>query len=371
MKNFSAMMILVGGLCMSDAAMARIEYDYGVEFRGLAGYADVSERGDDKGHLPSTTGLNGSLTYHFNRQTSLKLYAGAEFETNQNLVNLNQGHWGEEVYARLQTAYGDFYAGQMPNASAMLGVSGPDLSVWQISPAALTDFVSNPNWWQKHRRKYYNSLTSTVADTDGSSLKTAYLSPEYGGTTFGLSFTPENNANDGPADKFAPYAGHSAYAAAVYHRRSLGSAEMEAGLSYSDYFRSHKEYTAGMSVYYRGWTMFGSWRQTTVSAHDSPLAGRSGYHNLPAWSDGYRHSRAWNAGVSYEWAVWTSVLSYFNSKSKQSGAENHVFSWHNSIKPHKNLGFYVGLAYVDFRSGNERTNSNRGPAGYVGVEVSY
>ncbi len=358
-----------------DAAAQKFEYESEGALRGLAGYAYPAEKyrsGQNRFHAPVYGNLKNALTYHFDEDTSFELSAGLKAKTGSNLDNYNQGRWGEEIYGRFSSVYGDFYFGQMPNAAVMLGVTRPNLPVWQPAPTELVDFIGNPNWQQHNRRKYYNTLTSTAVDTDGSSLKFIYMTPEFFGTTLAVTYTPENNANDGLTSKFSPYYKESAYSVMLYNQHSFAFADTEIYISFADFEKSHQEYAGGFSFYRKGWTAFASYRQTETTGHDFPIAAQNISANMPAYFDGFRNGYAWNVGLTYEWALITSTISYFESKADDTQAANRLVNWHTSIKPYKHLGFYFGMGYADFKAGNNQNESgNRGGFGYVGAEISF
>ncbi len=358
-----------------NVAAQNFEYEYGGTLRGLAGYvypADEYRPDQNLFHAPIYGNLENAFTYHINENSFLKISAGLKAKTGSNLDNLNQGRWGEEVYGQFSSVYGDFYVGQMPNAAVMLGVTRPNLPTWQAAPFELVDFIDNPNWQQHNHRKYYNTLTSTAIDTDGSALKFSYMTPEYAGTTLAVTYTPENNANDGLTSKFSPYYKESAYSITLYNQHSFDFGDTEVYFSFADFAKSHKEYAGGISFYRKGWTVFASYRQSKTESSDYDIAAESVSTNTPAFFDGYRDGFAWNAGVSYEWAIVISSLNYFESRSDDNQAANRIVNWHTSIKPYKNFGFYIGFGYADFKTSRSQNESgNRGPFGYTGLEISF
>ncbi len=362
-------------LASFNAAAEKFEYEYGGTLRGLAGYnflAQTYQSGQNRFHAPLYGDVKNAFSYHFNEDMFLKISAGLKAKTGSNLDNFNQGRWGEEVYGQFSSAYGDFYIGQMPNAATMLGVTRPNLPIWQPAPAELVDFINNPNWQQHNRRKYYNTLTSTAVDTDGSSFKFSYLTPEFAGTTLAVTYTPENNTNDSLTSKFSPYYKESAYSITLYNQHSFDFGDTEIYFTFADFEKSHQEYAGGISFYRKGWTAFASYRQTEITGHDFPIATQNVSANMPAYFDGFRNGYAWNAGLAYEWALVTSTISYFESQSDDTQAANRIINWHTSIKPYKHLGFYFGMGYADFRAGKMQNESgNRGGFGYAGAEISF
>lgn len=365
-----AFLFLTAFLLPTAASAGGIEYEYGGDLRAIAGYTEPSGNFLSKQnhfHAPAVGNLSGAAIYNFNDNTSVKLGAELKAKTGSNLDNLNFGQYGEEVYGKLQTAYGDFYVGQMQNPAALLSVVQPNLPIWQISPAEAADFMENPNWRQHNRRKYYSTLTSAQINTDGSSFKLAYFTPEFAGTTLALGFTPENNANDGLTSKFAPYYKQSAYHIALYNSHEFGFADTEFYLAYADFNHSHREYAGGISVYRRGLTLFAAYRQT--ESYDHAITDTSLSANLPAYYDAFRNGFAVSGGASYEFALLTSALSYFEAKADNLPARTRLITLHNSIKPYKHLGFYLGGGYAEFTDAEH--HENRGPLVYGGLEISF
>ena len=347
-------------------------YEYGASSRALGGYFYPKEKvyhDQNRAHAPVFGNINGSITYNFSYTTSLKLATELEAKASSHLDNLNQGRWGEEVFAKFSSSFGDFYVGQMENPAAMLGVTKPNLSVWQITPLEVTDFTGSTNWRQHNRTKYYNTLTSTLINTDGSSFKISYLTPEINGTTLAVGFTPENNANDGLTSKFSPYYGKSSYQIALYNYHDFDTVQTEVYAAFADFDKSHREYGAGFSIYRKGLTLFSSFRQTETSSSDYKITATDTSKNTLAYFDAFRNGFAFNAGLSYEFAFLTSTLTYFESKADNVDMRNRIITLHNSIKPYKHLGFYLGAGFADLE--NEIDGNAKGPFAYAGIELTF
>lgn len=360
---------------ISDAIANNFEYDTNFALRALYGYFEPAKKFNDNinhNHFPLSANFNNKLNYLIDSETEFALNINLKAQTGHNLDNLNQGHWGEEVYISTFSKYGDFYLGQMDNSSVILGINKANLNIWQFTPTDMVNFAFNPNWSQKNKTKYYATLDSTLSDTDGSSLKFVYLTPEYKNTTLGFTFTPENNANDGLASKFSSYYGKSSYTVSLHNYQEFNFADAEFYLSYADYKDSHFEYAGGFLLYRKGWSLFGSYRKTNTSSSDKPIAKVDKSANRLAYYDGFRKSEAYNLGISYEFAYITSTFSYFDSFSNKTRAKNRIYNLHNSLKFDKNYALYLGFAYVDFISDNgKKTDGNKGFAAYTGVEFKF
>lgn len=364
------------GLVLSRTACAQNWlYDYGGRFRAIPAYTHLTASAAPKKErwtMPESVELYNGLTYEIGQKASISLHFSLKTDSGTHTDDLNHGKWGEEAFVHADTPYGEIYLGQMPNTAVELGINSPDLSSWQTTPKDIADFISNPNWRQRNRTKYYNTPNATLINTDGSSLKLSYLTPEFYNTTLGISYTPENNANDGLTSKFSPYYKNEAYTVAAYNRQNFSLFDIEIYAAYARYQQSHNEKAGGISFYRKGWTLFGSYRKTNTSKSDFKLAEQNISYNRPAGYDGFRDAQAWNAGISYEWAVFTGILSYFESRADKNGAKNKILNLHSSIRSHKNLGFYSGIAWVDFQTGNTNMNkSKQGLAFYAGAELNF
>lgn len=362
--NQALLAAFIAGLPFSAAA-GTFQYNYSSTAR-LSGSYDFD---DSKTDSPAFGNFKNSLQYNINNQTFFKLSAAVSVQSGTYLDNLNQGKWGEEIYGQYESAYGSFYVGQMPNSAQMLSVDRPNLSIWQAQPLEIASFIQNPNWRQHNRQKYYNTLTSTLPNAEGSSFKISFQTPEFYNTVLGLTYVPQNDANDGLTSKFAPYADKTAYIGALYHHQEFSWFDSEFYLSFADYQQSHQEYAGGISLYRKGWTWFASYRQTEITGHDTPIAKIGSGQNHPAYYDGWRNGKAWNSGIGYEFALFNMVVSYFESRANQGGARNRIFNWQNTVKINQYFDIYAGAAYVDFKACRDDDSQNkRGPAVYIGIE---
>lgn len=350
-------------------------YEYGGFLRtapGISRLAHGDRDHDREYHFPDSANLQNSLTYQYNDDTTLSMHLILKAEAGTSSDNLNQGKWGEEAYLKLDSLYGEFFIGQMPNVATELGINRANLPNWQAAPEDIANYIHNPNWKQRNRTKYYSTLNSTLINTDGSSLKFSYLTPEFYNTTLGVSYVPHNRSADGLTSKFSPYYKDAAWVASAYHHQEFSAFDAEAYLSYADYEHSHCEYAGGLALYRKGWTVFGSYRQSHAGRSDYALAQQKISYNRQAGYDGFRDSKAWNIGLSYEFAIINTTVSYFDSRAENSRARSRIINWHNSIKPYKNLGFYLGSAWVDFETGNYNIDhGKRGLAFYAGAEISF
>ncbi len=373
--NLKSLILLLALLLPFAARAEGFEYDYSAQFRVVPGYTmhnALSKSLQRKFHAPSLGETKGTLRWNVNADTYVELDGLLQGQSGTNLDNLNQGNWGENIHIALVSRYGEFSAGQLNNVAIQFGINRANIAIWQPTPSDFANYIANPNWQQKKHNKYYNTLTSTLMNTDGSALKFNYITPEFAGTVMGLSFIPENNANDGLTSKFSPYRNKEGYVATLYNSHGFSFAETEAYFSFAEYVKSHREYAAGFSVYRKGLTFFASYRQTETSGSDYKITKQNLSSSQPAFYDGFRRGIAWNAGLSYETIFVTSTLSYFESFSRDTPARNQIVNWHNSLKMHKNWAWYIGAAYIDFKSNSDNINAdNHGLAAYTGIQFSF
>ncbi len=370
MKKIVFLSYLLALFGFDTATAANVEYNTSAKLRALYGYtepANAFKKTQNKNNFPLFGYLSQKISYQKSDTLSFNLHGSLTTQASNSIENLNQGHWGEEIYASVFSDVGDFYIGQMENAAAKLSVTNALLPVWQPLPVNITDFIENPNWRQKKRTKYYNTFTSTIPNTDGSSFKFLYITPEYYNTTLGFSYTPSVNSADSLISKFSSYHNKSAYSVAVYHRLETNSFDTDFYISMSDYKNSHTEYGTGISFYRKGLTVYASYLKSEVKNSDKPITKSNKSKNKQAYFDDFRKSTAYNLGISYEFAFLTSTLSYFNSYSQNTKARNRIINLHNSIKFDKKYTLYLGCGYTDFKKFNGNLG-NKGFSAYTGVE---
>lgn len=347
-------------------------YDLSGSARALAGWNNpVKPHIPDqrRWNFPTFGTLDGRISYEFSPDVVFSFNSKIKAQTDTALENLNQGHWGEEVSFTLESSLGELWIGQTQSVAQMLTAGHADYSLWQPDEIELTNFLHNPNWRQKGRTKFFNTLSSTRIDTDGTAPKISYISPEFAGTTLGLSYTPKNNANDGLTSKFSPYWNKSVYTAALSTMQTIADFDLDFYLAGAHAESSHNEIAAGASVYHRGWTLFGSYRQSKETSSQNARHQPSG-SNTPLGYDGFRNSKAYQFGLGYEIAFYASTVSYFRSYATKNQAENEIYHWHNMCKIGKNIGLYLGLGYARYKT-NVKKSENRGAIVYTGAQYSF
>ena len=357
------------------ATAGNFEFDYYGSIRFAPGYIindHAAHNVQSDFHMPLNGWIENSVGYVWDEDTNLTLFTRLSGESGSDLDHLNQGNWGEEATGLWASKYGELYVGQAQNAAVMLGVNRPNINIWQIQPAEMVNYLSNPNWQQKKSRKYYSTLNSTLINTDGSSFKLSYLSPEWQNTRLGLSYTPENNAKDGLSSKFAPYYDKSAWIISLQNYRYFNFGETNFYAAFADFTDSHREYAAGLSYYHKGWTLFASYRKTQTSDSDAKITTQTLSPNMPAYFDAFRNGYAWNAGMSLQFAYVSAIVSYFESAADDFDARNRFVNTHLSFKMHKNLSFYAGFGWSEFTAGKDfLAENNRGIYTYTGIEFNF
>ena len=269
--------------------------------RTLFGYGHPDSRYSyhrSRYHLPTRFNLSLLAQYSFDDSYQLGAYLDLAYGFDQQLKDYNHGSWGEEAYLILDAPFGRVVGGQSYNAAYQLGVGAPDAGVLGVNQSDLVNFVANPNWQRNRRGTAYRTLNSTDINTDGTAPKITYISPEFDGTMFGLTFVPESFSRDGLISRYAPYHDKAGYIASVYHNRELGNVSLSASLAAAHFEDIDDELSAGLSLYYKGWTFGGGIRRTFVSHKYADMNVRS--PRRPEGFDAYRDAWAANIGVGYE-----------------------------------------------------------------------
>jgi predicted porin len=278
--------------------------------------------------------------------------------------NYNQGIWGEEVYLLTETPFGDLSFGQDTNVAYNFAVGAPNVGSNHINNTDLVNFITNPNWYKKGHKVSYKTLNSTYINTDGASLKVNYVTPEFAGIKLGATYIPEIYSQSGLVSKKAEYKDKSAYVLGAYGAWDILDYEIEASLGFADYHKNDKEYSAGISVYRKGWTFGASYRKTEVGKSDYALSKENLY-------DAYREGRAYNVGLSYAFGPFTTGVAYFDSKAENTKNHDEIISWSNSYQYNKHVTFSLTAAHLLSKGADkEIKNNSKGYAFILGLELS-
>ena len=195
-------------LAPTVASAGSVETDFDLSLNNYYGYTDYSKPYNKlykQNNLNTSLNLFGRATYEFNQSYSASLIGYFMIDSAKEVENYNQGIWGEEIYALTETPYGDISIGQDSNVAYNFAVGAPNAGKIHINNTELTNFITNPNWYKKGHKVSYKTLNSTYINTDGASLKANYVTPEFAGMKFGITYVPETYSQSGLVSKKANY----------------------------------------------------------------------------------------------------------------------------------------------------------------------
>ncbi len=339
--------------------------DYAVSLNNFYGYTDYKKpynKQHKSNNLNSSFDFYGKIFYNLNEDYTFSLTGDIIVDSAKKVENYNQGIWGEEFYASVDSPYGNLSIGQNHNVAYAFAVGAPNVGAYRVNNTDLVNFIANPNWYKKGHRMAYKTLNSTYLNTDGNSLKASYVTPEMKGIKLGATFVPETYSQSGLVAKNAAYKDKNAYILGAYGEWDILGYEVETSLGFADYNKNDKEYSAGISIYRKGWTLGASYRKTEVNKKDYAL-------NCENLFDAYREGRAYNIGISYEIGPFTSGVSYFESKADNVKNKNKIISFSNSYEYNKHITFSITLAHLKAETETHK-NGSEGTAGILGVELS-
>lgn len=339
--------------------------------RTLFGYGHPDSRYSyhrSRYHLPTRFNLSLLAQYSFDDSYQLGAYLDLAYGFDQQLKDYNHGSWGEEAYLILDAPFGRVVGGQSYNAAYQLGVGAPDAGVLGVNQSDLVNFVANPNWQRNRRGTAYRTLNSTDINTDGTAPKITYISPEFDGTMFGLTFVPESFSRDGLISRYAPYHDKAGYIASVYHNRELGNVNLSASLAAAHFEDIDDELSAGLSLYYKGWTFGGGVRRTFVSHKYADMNVRS--PRRPEGFDAYRDAWAANIGVGYEIGPVKTALTYFYSKADGRDYEDKIVQLSGRYQLNRHFELQAAVARDEFK-GYDAAESNEGYAFVTGIGFKF
>ena len=75
----------------------------------------------------------------------------------------------------------------------------------------ITDFIANPNWYNRDRNGIFKTLNSTDINTDGVAAKISYISPQFYNSYLGFTYVPDSWNNAGLINRRAEYKNKSGY----------------------------------------------------------------------------------------------------------------------------------------------------------------
>ena len=344
-----------------------IEYDFDASLNSYYGYTDYAKSYNKlykQNNLNSSLNLFGRISYEFKDEYTSSLIGYFMVDTAKEVENYNQGIWGEEVYLLNETPFGEISVGQDSNVAYKFAVGAPNVGCMHINNTELVNFINNPNWYKKGRKASYKTLNSTYINTDGASFKVNYITPEFMGIKIGATFVPETYSQSGLVSKKAAYKDEKAYILGAYGTWNIMDYELETSLGFADYKKNDKEYSLGLSIYHKGWTLGASYRKTEINSNDYAP-------NKVTLYDAYRKGEAYNVGVSYTFGPLTSGVFYFDSKSDISRNHDEIVSFSNSFQYNKHTTVSLTMAHMLSKGENKDIkNNSKGYAFILGLELS-
>ena len=369
MRKKYTLFLLICGFCVAKSAVAKWEYSAEGEGKALYGYENAAKRYEKQNknnHIPTDGWVSLSAKNEFSDDYELIVFADFMAGTDQYLKDYNHGSWGEELYFKWQTPYGQFSAGQMNNVAYLQGVSAPNFGPLNVNNSDVVNFINNPNWKRRKKITSFKTLNSTYINTDGDAAKFSYLSPEFYNTTVGFSYVPYAYSRAGLINKHAAYHGQDAIVFSAENHLELDFADIKSSLGYAEFFENDKEYSAGLSIYRKGFTLGGSYRRTNVNGKKSSSAKN---YALPEFFDAYRNAEAYALGFGYEIGPFKSALTYFASKTKKHDFEDKIVQFSGEYQLKRHIKIYSAVAHVDF-SGKKGEN-NRGYTFVLGSGINF
>lgn len=370
--------ILSAAVCLicAPAYAGEWVYDYGATATGFYGYSDYRDshfKHDKHYHTPVTAEVAVSGGYRFDNDDELRLAAEAQASGGKEVEDYNHGKWGENLYGSYSSEnYGELTVGQVYNAAYQLAVGAPTVGVFRVNNSPVTDFISNPNWQRHSRTASYRTLNSTYLNTDADAPKVSYTTPEFYHSKAAFSYTPDSYSEAGLINKHSRYDNRASYAAGLYNDLDLNYVEIESSLGYAYNHKNNQEASAGLSLYRKGWTLGGSYRQSWTGSRDYALNERgTDYGYRPEFYDGYRKGHAFNLGLSYEIGPFKTGISYFAAYADKTDNKDKIITWANRYALNKYAAVYAIGAYADYKGNGGDNENNRGYAAIVGLELSY
>ncbi len=346
-------------------------YEYGAlanAFYGYSDYAHTYTHFYKHYHTPATAELTTAAGYRFDETTEVRLGLEAQAAGGKQVEDYNHGEWGENIYAALNSAYGELSVGQIYNAAYQLAVGAPSVGAFRVNNSMLTDFIANPNWQRHSKIASYRTLNSTYLNTDADAPKISYTTPEFYHTKAAFSYTPDSYSRAGLINKHSRYDNRASYAAGLYNNFDAGWLEVESSLGYAYNHKNNQEVSAGLSLYRKGWTLGGSYRQSFTTSHDYDLNLRTA-DDMPYYFDGYRRGHAFNVGLSYEIGPFKTGAAYFAAYADKTANKDKIISWTNRFALNKYVALYAATAYAEYRGDGDIRDNNRGWAFIGGLEL--
>ena len=341
--------------------------EYAININNYYGYTDYSSPYKSlykNNNINSSLNVYSKISYNINEDYTLSAVGYVMADSNKEVENYNQGKWGEEFFGVLESPFGEISIGQVQNVAYNFAVGAPNVGNYRVNNTDIVNFINNPNWYKKDSNSSYKTLNSTYLNTDGASLKVNYVTPSFYGINLGVSYIPDIYSQSGLVSKKAEYKNSDGYVIGSYGVWDVLGYELEASLGFADYENTDKEYSAGISIYRKGFTIGASYRKTKSDNNKYVI-------NQNTLFDAYRNGEAYNVGISYSIGPVTTGLSYFDSKSNISKNRDKIISFSNSYEYNKNITFSFTTAHLESAGENNNIlNNSKGYAFIFGMELS-
>ncbi|MFI3242216.1 MAG: porin [Alphaproteobacteria bacterium] len=296
-------------------------FDYSIQAKSLYGYSTQ----DNKSHLPTNLDLNLSYTYDI---TTFYLDINTAFDKANK--DYNQGSWGEEFYAIIDTeTKGQFQIGQMYNVAKQFYSGSQNELDYDIS-----DFVTNSSWQRNNSITKFSTFNTTAINTDGVAPKISYITPEFYNSYLGFSYTPDSYNRRGLTNKEAK----EGYISSILNYQDWGAIDIETSLSYAYFEDLDKEYSASIKFSYGNWSLMGGYRKSDSIGDNITI------------NDGYRNATAYDIGFGYEIGPYKALASYLNTKSNTFDYTEEIYSLNQSFQYNKYLDIYLIGAYTNYNN---------------------
>ena len=329
-------------------------------FYGNTNYSKPKHTPYKNNNINSTLNAYGKISYNLANDYTVSLDGYFMIDSAKEVENYNQGIWGEEVFTTLETPMGDFSLGQDYNVAYNFAVGAPNVGSFRINNSDITNFIHNSNWFAKNGKTSYKTLNSTYINTDGASLKVNYTTPSWRGIKLGATFVPKVDSRSGLVSNNASYENNQAYVLAGLGEWYFSGFEVATSLGFAEFDENDKEYSAGVSIYRKGWTLGASYRKSKAIKKHYTI-------DETTMFDAYRSGYAYSVGLSYEIGPFTTGVSYFNSKSDEFNISNEILGFSNSYKFNKNTSLSLTIAQL---KANDMKDKTKGFAGIIGLEFS-
>ncbi len=360
-------------LSATPAVAGEWVYDYSGQANGFYGYSQYADKYRPfykHSHTPVTAEVYTSVGYAFDNGDEVRLGVDGQISGGKEVEDYNHGKWGENIYGTWRSAFGELSGGQIYNAAYQLAVGAPSVGSIRVNNSMITDFVANPNWQRHSRVASYRTLNSTYLNTDADAPKISYTTPEFYGAKAAFSYTPDNYSEAGLINKHSRYDNRSSYAAGLYHHINLSWLEVESSLGYAYNRKNNQEASAGLSLYRKGWTLGGSYRQSWTTSSDFAMNLREN-DEMPEYFDGYRRGKAFNVGLSYEIGPFKTGVAYFAAYADKTDNKDKIISWTNRWTINKYAALYVLTAHASYKGDGELRDNNRGYVVAGGLELNF